>query len=349
MLIVDAQTTPAPIKRTATPDARLTDLLEQINRRDAAPQATNPTPALAREGLAALTRTLCGQGPRISVVRDDALVDAANEAAIPIRLYDPAPTRELPVCLYLHGGGHMAGSIAVYDPICRRLAATADCRVVAVEYRLAPEHPYPRGLEDCAKALALLPAWLAAQGMGLPGGLTVAGDSGGGALTASLAALTAERDDLRIARQVLIYPSLDYTMGSSEPVEPQAGAGFDSALLATRPSIRENASGYLLDGRRMQWYFDQYFQQGEDRAAASPLYMPAVKLPPTLMITAGFCPLRDEGYAYADRLRRMDVSCAHLIHAFLNLHALVSDACDAVYQTIARFIRGEHASCCIMR
>jgi len=318
MLIADTRA--ASARRAATPDPRLANFLERVNRSDASAQ--DLTPALMREGLAAMTRALCAPGPQIAVVYDDVLAGA--NTTIPIRLYDPAPTRKLPVCLYLHGGGHVAGSVAVYDPICRRLAALADCRVVALEYRLAPEHPYPRGLEDCAQALALLPAWLAAQRLGLPGGLTVAGDSGGGALTASL--LACAGDDLHVARQVLIYPSLDYTM--------------------TQPSVQENASGYLLDVSRMQWYFDQYFQAGEDRAAASPLCMPAANLPPTLLITAGFCPLRDEAYLYAERLCRAGVPCTHrhlpgMIHAFLNLHNLVPDACDRVYQTIARFIRGE--------
>jgi len=319
MLIVPAQSTSA--RRATAPDARLRRLLEKSSHPDA--QTVAPTPALAREGLAALTYPLCTPGVPTMRVHDDVL--AGTSSPIPIRLYDPAPARELPVCLYLHGGGHMAGSIAVYDPICRRLAATADCRVVAVEYRLAPEHPYPQGLHDCAQALAQLPAWLAEHGLSLPGGLTVAGDSGGGALTASLSAMAHARDDFPIARQVLIYPGLDYTLSQA--------------------SVRENGSGYLLDAARTRWYFDQYFQNGEDRAAASPLTMPATQLPPTLLFTAGFCLLRDEGYAYAERLHRLGTPCTHwqlpgMIHAFLNMHALVPDACEAVYREMGRFMRG---------
>ncbi|WP_343293160.1 alpha/beta hydrolase [Vandammella animalimorsus] len=329
MLIAPA-TAPECPRRAAAPDARLAGLLEQANRPDAPLQSAQLTPTLARDGLAGLTHSLCAPGPDIAQVHEATLPGA--DGPIALRLYDPAPAEaSLPVCLYLHGGGHMAGSIAVYDPICRRLAMQAQCRVLALEYRLAPEHPYPQGLQDCAQALAALPAWLAAQGLALPGGLagglTVAGDSAGGALTASLAALAQQRAEMRFARQILIYPSLDYTM----------------AL----PSIEENASGYLLDARRIRWYFEQYFQSAQppQRRAASPLHMPATAaLPRTLLFTAGFCPLRDEGYAYAQQLQAQGVQCTHwhlpgMIHAFMNMQALVPDACDAVYQRMGQFMR----------
>lgn len=301
------------------PDPRLRDWLDNANRAQAEARARGepPTPAAARAGLAAITRACGGNGPELPWVRDIEI------DTVPVRLYDPEPARPKAVCVYLHGGGHMAGSVDVYDPICRRLAAGAGCLVVSVEYRLAPEHPYPKGLDDCARVLARLRDWLAARGHALPGGLAVAGDSGGGALTATLCALAAHQPELKIARQVLIYPSLDYTLA--------------------QPSVAQNGGGYLLEASRIRWYFDNYFQYGENRAAASPLCMPTDGLPPTLLVTAGFCPLRDEGYAYAARLREAGVPCTHLhlpgmVHAFLNLHELVPDACDAVYGAIGRFL-----------
>ncbi|GAA5233142.1 alpha/beta hydrolase [Verticiella sediminum] len=314
--------TPGP-RRSAEPDPRLHDSLARaVRAAEQAPEAgIGYTVTGARDSLAALTQACAAPGPALARVLDG---EIDGRPAVPVRLYDPTPGRELPVCLYLHGGGHMAGSIAVYDPVCRRLAQMADCRVVAVDYRLAPEHPYPCGLEDCARVLAALPAWLAARGCAAPGGITVAGDSGGGALTASLSMLAARRPELAIARQVLVYPSLDYTLA--------------------QPSVEENGNGYLLDAERIRWYFDHYFQGGEDRAAVSPLHMPAAGLPPTLLVTAGFCPLRDEGYAYAGRLRAAGVPCQHLnlpgmVHAFLNLERLVPDACEAVYRAMGAFMR----------
>lgn len=325
MLIADvsADFDAAP-RRLAQPDPRLRDWLERANRAAAQARAAGVpfTPEAARESLAALTRTQGGPAPQIAAVHDDVIAGAPD---IPLRLYDPAPGSALPVCVYLHGGGHMAGSVAVYDPICRRLALAARCRVVAIEYRLAPEHPYPQGLDDCVRALARLPAWLRSRGLPVPDdGFVVAGDSGGGALTATLAALAAGQPELRIARQVLVYPSLDYTLG--------------------QPSVAQNGEGFLLETPRVCWYFDNYFQGGENRAAASPLFMPVTGLPPTLIITAGFCPLRDEGYAYAARLREAGVACTHLhlpgmIHAFLNMQALVPDACEAVFDAVGRFVR----------
>src|SRR5690606_32042524 len=124
-------------RRLARPDARLLDWLGRANRAAAQARADGVpfTPEAARDSLAALTRSQGGPAPDVAAVHDGAI---AGTPDIPLRLYDPAPGSALPVCVYLHGGGHMAGSIAVYDPICRRLALAARCRVVAIEYRLAP-------------------------------------------------------------------------------------------------------------------------------------------------------------------------------------------------------------------
>ncbi|MGE4336627.1 MAG: alpha/beta hydrolase [Pigmentiphaga sp.] len=286
----------------------------------AAARGIEPTPAAAREALANMTLYFGGKAPEIAAVRDFTLPSLPG---VPLRVYDPRPGQPLPVCVYLHGGGHMAGSIEVYDPIYRQIAAHADCLVVAVEYRLAPEHPYPQGLEDCVQAIRELPPWLASWNLGDGRGLLVTGDSGGGALAASISALAANDRSLAVRGQILIYPSLDYTL--------------------SQPSVVENGQGYLLETARIRWYFDQYFGAHDDRRAASPLFMPAAGLPPTLLITAGFCPLRDEGYAYAERLAAAGVPCEHvnlpdMLHTYLNLHALAPEACDATYNAMAHWI-----------
>ncbi|QBR40462.1 alpha/beta hydrolase [Kerstersia gyiorum] len=307
--------------RSAPPPA-LATWLAQANR--AAAQARErglpDSPQAARDGLASMTRRFCGTGPAMAWERD---ITAGPENT-PVRLYDPVPDLPKPVCVYLHGGGHMAGSVAVYDPICRRLAAAGNCLVAAVDYRLAPEYPYPDGLTDCLGVLVHLQEALDAAGCLTNGHLSLAGDSGGGALAATLASLLRRHQSLRLDRLLLVYPSLDYT-------------------LPAYPSLQENGTGYLLETSKIRWYFDHYFQQGEDRRQASPLYMSMDGLPPTLVITAGLCPLRDEGLAYLQQLRQHGIPCQHLhlpdmIHACLNLHELVPEACERIYQTMTDFM-----------
>lgn len=282
--------------------------------------AVQPTPASARLALAGMTQQLGGTGPKVACVRPLVLPEYPQVA---LRLYDPAPDQHRATLLYIHGGGHMAGSIDVYDPIIRRVAHATQCRTVAIEYCLAPEHPYPAGLEDCKNVLRALPAWIAAHGGAQHEPVIVAGDSGGGALTATLAAHALTDASLRIRGQILIYPSLDYTL--------------------SQPSVQENGQGYLLDADKIRWYFDNYFQAQENRRVASPLFMPVSGMAPTLLFTAGYCPLRDEGYAYAQGLQEAGVACNHhhladMIHAYLNIHTLVPQACDMTYQTMGNWV-----------
>ncbi len=308
-----------PPQETLNP--QLQSWLTQLNTLIAGQQAcgVQATPAAVREGLATMTATLVTPPPELPWAVDTEI------GAVPVRLYDPAPQREKAVCLFFHGGGHMAGSVEVYDPICRKLAAVSGQLVVSVEYRLAPEHPYPQGLTDCLAVTRHIWPALERQQRRVRRRLFLVGDSGGGAYVASISAQVQQEPRLNIDGQVLIYPSLDYTL--------------------KQPSVMENGRGYLLERSRIEWYFDHYFQQGEDRRAASPLYMPATSgLPPTLMITAGFCPLRDEGIAYLEKLRAAGVPCQHrhfpdMIHAYLNLEDLVPKACADTYQTIARFMQ----------
>lgn len=309
--------------RRSTLPPPLATWLQGINTLSAQASAAGvlPTPALARQALAGITRQFGGTGPELAQVTDITLPECPE---IPLRLYDPAPGRPRPVLVYLHGGGHMAGSIAVYDSIVRRVAHHTGFRTVAVEYRLAPEFPYPQGLNDCLTVVRALPAWLQQRGLWPRTGLVLAGDSGGGALTASVTARSIGHPGLPVRGQILLYPSLDYTLSQA--------------------SVHTNGQGYLLDSGRIRWYFDNYFQAGEDRHAASPLFMPATGLPPTLILTAGFCPLRDEGYAYADHLRAAGVACQHhnlpdMVHAYLNLHELAPQACAQTYDLMAAWVK----------
>ena len=275
-----------------------------------------------RDGLSNLTAACVTDSPDIARVLDTSVAEQTQ--VIPVRIYHPAPDRPLPVIVFLHGGGHMAGSVAVYDPICRKLSKTTQHIVVSVDYRLAPESPYPKGLADARVVIGQLWPLLEKHKLAYVPTLTLAGDSGGGAMAATLSADYQYDPDVNIHNQVLIYPSLDYTM--------------------SQPSVTENGKGLFLQQDKMQWYFDQYFQHGEDRQAASPLFMSkSARMPRTLMITAEFCPLRDEGEAYVQQLSALGVHTEHfhlddMIHAYLNLESLVPVQCGATYQKIADFL-----------
>jgi acetyl esterase len=281
-----------------------------------------PTPINAREGLAGLTFGLVKEHPHVSWIQDDLV--QAPPYNVPVRIYHPDYNNRLPILVFFHGGGHMAGSVSIYDAISRKLALAARHIVVSVEYRLAPECPYPAAVIDAANAVKNVYAVLDDRGLAYDTRLSMAGDSGGGALCATVAHLAQHDSSLNIVRQVLIYPSLDYTLQS--------------------PSVEENGVGYLLEKKRILWYFDNYFQNAEDRKAASPLHMELTcRMPETLVLTAGFCPLRDEGMAYVEKVKSTGLYVEHwhyddMIHAFLNMEDLVKESCDSVYRKIGAFL-----------
>lgn len=215
----------------------------------------------------------------------------------------------------------MCGSVDLYDPMCRRMANEANAIVVSTEYRLAPEFQYPIGLNDCKAMLVNHREVLA--GVNHLDTFYVAGDSAGGAISSTLGLSSGVGKMPTLAGQILIYPSLDYTMQSD--------------------SIKENGSGFLLESDRIAWYFDHYFDAAADRRVASPLFADLSDVPPTLIFTAGCDPLRDEGQQFVRRLTAQGVDVNHyqfdgMIHAFMNIEDLVTDECDELYQHIARFV-----------
>ncbi len=303
---------------------KLVGWLAQFNqmKQEMAKSGFKATPVNVREGLAALTLGLVTDRPDVSWVRDD--IVAALPYSVPVRIYHPDFGARLPVLVYFHGGGHMAGNVSVYDAICRKLALAAGHIVASAEYRLAPECPYPAAVIDACNVVKNVYATLDGRDLIYDPRLSMAGDSGGGALCATVAHLTQHDAGLSIRRQVLIYPSLDYTLQS--------------------PSVEEYGAGYFLEKDKILWYFDNYFQKGENRKAASPLHMEfSRRLPETLVLTAGFCPLRDEGVAYAGKVKSTGVYAEHLhyddmIHAFLNMESLVKETCQSAYRKIGEFL-----------
>ncbi len=276
----------------------------------------------AREGLANLTYTLVSKKMTVDWVQDD-LVEG-GEFAVPVRIYHPQPGKQLPVLLYFHGGGHVAGSITVYDTICRKLARLTNHIVISTDYRLAPECPYPAGINDCLSVVRNIWQVLDNRNVNYHEKLSIAGDSAGGAICATISHTIQHDEKNDIAKQILIYPSLDYTV--------------------ELPSIDLNGKGYLLEKERIKWYFDNYFQGGEDRKEHSPLFMEFTdNLPETLVITAEFCPLRDEGLHYVDKLQAVGVKLQHLhfpdmIHAFINMEDLLKEQCERLYNKAAEFL-----------
>ncbi|MEI2383584.1 alpha/beta hydrolase [Breoghania sp. JC706] len=281
------------------------------------PNATN-----AREGLANLTKTFITNVPDVALIQDD--IVPAEGYQVPVRIYNPAPEEELPVLIYYHGGGGMAGSVTVYDPICRKIALATRHIVIAPEYRLAPECPYPAGVNDAYATLKGAFGVLAARQMKFKRELSIAGDSGGGALCGSVSGLAQFDASIEIKKQFMIYPSVDYTMDSG--------------------SMVENSVGYLLQASKIAWYFDSYFKNGECRKAASPLYGDFTKrLPATYVVTAEFCPLRDEGRDYCEKVAAAGVPAFHvnmdgMIHTFMNMEDLVEEECAFVYDKMSEFL-----------
>jgi acetyl esterase/lipase len=314
---------------------KLVPLLEQANIAIAAAKATGQgfSAELVRQGLDNLS-ALMGSGPNIAIVKDTILATSSHN--IPVRIYNPAPNEVLPVLLHFHGGGHMCGSADLYDPISRKLALATQAIVICVDYRLAPEYPYPAGLDDCQQVLERYQSLLTE--MKYSDELYIAGDSAGGAICTSLVMNNSinekTSDSIKIDKQILVYPSVDYTMASA--------------------SIDENGQGFLLEKDKMHWYFQQYFQvssleQDEITQAkivkASPLLGKfSANMPTTLVITAGCDPLRDEGVAYAKSLEEVGVSVEHhsfdgMTHAYMLLNDLVSDECQQTYQLIGQFVK----------
>jgi acetyl esterase/lipase len=275
---------------------------------------------------ASMLRTMVKQNPLpvlappIHATQD--LTLPGEQGPIRARLYRPSAARKLPLIVYFHGGGFVICDIDVYDDLCRQLANYSGCAVVSVNYRLAPEVPFPGPLEDCYGALK----YLAQQGESLaidPARLAVAGDSAGGNLATAAAQLARDRAGPALRYQALIYPALD--------------PGCDSA------SMRALAEGFLLSREAMRWYWGCYLSAPTDAAnpLAAPLRANVAGLPPATVITAEFDPLRDEGEAYVGQLRAAGVAVVGrrflgMIHGFASLphvttvanHALADVAAD---------------------
>lgn len=236
---------------------------------------------------------------------------------IPIRVYTPKGALPFPVLVFFHGGGWVICDLETHDGVCRALTNAAGCVVVSVDYRLAPEHKFPAAVDDAFAATE----WVAANASAIGADasrIAVAGDSAGGNLAAVVSQIAKGRGGPHLAFQLMIYPVTDHN--------------FDTA------SYIENADGYFLTKDGMKWFWDHYLpseEAGQD-PQASPLRANDLSgLPPALIITAEFDPLRDEGEAYAARLAEAGVPAKNtrydgMIHGFFSMAALLPQARQAI-------------------
>ncbi len=271
-----------------------------------------------REGIARRARER-PRGPEMLAVRDLLIGE------LPVRLYRPVPG-PAPLMVYLHGGGWTIGSLESHDRICRRLAAGSGAAVLAIDYRLAPEHPWPASVDDTVAALrwaASAPAELGEPPTAIGG----AGDSAGGTLAALACLRLREQDAAALPDlQALLYANAD--------------------LAGACPSMREKAAGWGLDVDRIRFFNSQWVpdQARWTDPGISPLYAPDLTgLPPALIITAEHDPLRDESEAYGGRLRDAGVRVTFrrepgLIHSFMTLDE-VSPGCAAAIDRVAADLR----------
>ena len=215
----------------------------------------------------------------------DCEVDSENHS-IPVRIFSPDEEGDYPILLFFHGGGWVTGNIDSYSKVCANMAKLTNHNVVSVDYRLAPEHPFPAGLEDCYQVAK---AFITKEEINLKE-VTIIGDSAGGNLAAALSLLARERKEFIIRKQILIYPST-YN---------------DHSETSRFKSVHSNGTDYLLTSKRICDYMELYKSSDEDYL--NPYFSPLLakdltNQPDTLIITAEFCPLRDEGEEYGRKLR----------------------------------------------
>jgi acetyl esterase len=270
------------------------------------------TPEEARAATGMITE-LIGDGPQIATVEDFTIATSGGE--IGARRY--VPDNATATVLWIHGGGWVICDLNTHDAVCRLLAKSSGCRVIAVDYRRAPEHPFPAPLEDCWDALRAVAAQIG------PAPLIIAGDSAGGNMAAACALRARDRGGPELALQVLICPVLDHDM--------------------TNRSYRERGSGpdLFITAKEMEWFWSYYAPDPASRSVpdASPLRAEDLSnLPPAIVITAEYDPLRDEGIAYAQRLHAAGVPVTHHHHddqfhdffSFVNLIDAGNEAVERV-------------------
>jgi len=298
-------------------------VLEMVRLSGRPPYETLSAPE-ARELFLTAREVLAPDPPPVAEIRALS-APRATGATIPLRLYRGAVTSRaeiLPALVYFHGGGWVIGDLDTHDSLCRHLANAARCIVVAVDYRLAPEHKFPAAVEDCFAAASWVAQEAAALGIDRER-LAVGGDSAGGNLAAVVSLIARDRGVPKLRCQVLLYPAVECGM--------------------THASHDRFAEGYLLTRPTMKWFYEQYLREPADVDdwRASPLRAADLSgVAPALVLTAGNDVLCDEGEAYARRLQEAGVAVQsrHFpdqIHGFLTMGKIIEAAKPALEEIAA--------------
>jgi acetyl esterase len=268
------------------------------------PQLHTLSPEDARKAFDKLAQLSGLKSEAVAKVEDRLIPGPGGQ--IPVRFYTPQGRAPFPLLVFFHGGGFAIGSVELYDEFCRAMTNAAGCIVISVDYRLAPQHKFPAAVEDCYAATK----WVAANAKAIGGDsacIAVGGDSAGGNLAAVVALMARDKGTVPLVLQLLMYPATD--------------------LAHDTLSAQENANDYFLTRDDMFWFRSLYLSSDADpnNPYASPLLAQDLHgLPPAVVITAEYDPLRDEGEAYAARLREAGVTttCTRyngMIHFFLSL------------------------------
>ncbi|HEV3112064.1 MAG TPA: alpha/beta hydrolase [Candidatus Binataceae bacterium] len=278
------------------------------------------TPVQARQAMEQMAAATRAPGEPVAKVEDRSI--PGPEGAVAVRIYVPEGSAPFPVMVFYHGGGWVIGSIDSHDATCRKLTNAIGCVTVSVEYRLAPEHKFPAAAEDCYAATLWVSENAAALGCD-PKRLAVCGDSAGGNLAAVVPLMARDRGKPPIAYQVLLYPCTDGSLETG--------------------SMRDLAEGYFLTRGAMVWFWNHYVRDHNDRnhPYAAPVHAPELRgLPPALVITAEYDPLRDEGEAYAAKLRAAGVPVTSTrydgtIHGFVSMADNLDKGKDAIKEVVS--------------
>jgi acetyl esterase len=279
------------------------------------PPPHQTTPEQARANLRARIVVPPGGPEPVAAVEERAV--PGPDGPVPVRVYTPITGGLVPALVFFHGGGWMIGDLDTHDGICRALANRAGCVVISVDYRRAPEHPFPAAPDDCYAATA----WVAehARSLGADAArLAVGGDSAGGNLAAAVALMARDRGGPPLRYQLLVYPVVERDFSTK--------------------SYQENADGYGLSRADMEWFWRQYLRADADAANpyAAPIKAASLAgLPPALVVTAGYDVLRDEAESFATRLAAAGVAVEvarypTLIHGFFGMAGMVDEARHAV-------------------
>ena len=282
---------------------------------------TRPTPleqmtvAEARAQRAQYAEELAAlAGPREEVEDAEDCTIPGPSQPIPIRIYRPSTLPNLPALVYFHGGGWVLGNLDTMDRPCRALANKAKCVVISVDYRLAPEHKFPAAVED---------AYAAVEHFAGADPIAVGGDSAGANLSAAVTLMARDRSGPRIDFQLLVYPATDYD--------------------DDRPALHDYADNHMLTRAGIEWFWGHYLSSADDGRTAycSPLKAASLEgLPPAMIITAECDPLRDQGEAYAYKLREANVPVIlkryeGAIHGFFQMGAVIDAGREALADSAA--------------